>query len=79
MLVCGEVQRSVKHSTMPVHIVDCTQDLTVISSDNVCFRCYVLGLCSLYRRVDHSSSRCARLAAILEPVENLSGECSSDI
>ena len=33
---------------MPVYIEDCKQDLNVISSDKVCVRCPVLGLCSLY-------------------------------
>ena len=57
-------QRGKKVSiTLLVYIGDCKQDLPVISSDQEeCVRCSVLGLYSIHRRVDHSSSHSARLA-----------------
>ena len=65
---------------MPVYIEDCKQDLTVISiHKRVCVSCSVLGLCSLHRRADHTSSSSARLASVIEPLAFVSGECSSTI
>ena len=41
-----------------------------------CVRCSVLGLLSLHRQVDHSSSSLAHLASVIEPLEFVSGACS---
>ena len=43
----------------------------------MCVRCSVLGLCSLHRRDDHTSSSLACLASVIEPFTFVSGECSS--
>ena len=72
------VQMSVKHPTLPVYIGNSKQDMATIGSDKkVYVRCSVLGLCSLHRRVDQSSSSLARLASVIEPLELASGKCSS--
>ena len=68
---------------MPLYIGVCKQNMAAISNNKkVCFRCSVLRLCSKHRPVRELMTLArAQLACpnALEPLEFVSGECSSNI
>ena len=67
-----------------MYIGDCKQNMTVISSNKkVSVRCSVLRLCSKHRRVRELTNELelelGSPALMLEPLEFVSGECSSNM